>query len=290
MKQFRSILFCLIALLSVSCEKQIPWKTDKMPVMLVVEGSFTNEYKQQQVKLSLSEDYFYNKPTPKVSGATVTVSDGTNTYGFTEDPAGSGIYKTNDSVAGVPGKTYTLNIDLKEPINNTSHYYASEQLIPGITLDSVLAYIYKNPVYNGSPGQDSLLTIIVAFGQDPPEMKNYYQLNLYKNQTLINDTIDKVVVTDDKEGINGQYVNSFFFFRQFDPGDTVQFEIISISRDYYDFVNSTQDLANQSFDPFNMSGPPANAVGNIRGAQAIGFFSVDYVSRKTTIAQNYKEK
>ena len=289
MKYLVYILVGLITVLSVSCEKVIPWKTEKMPVMLVVEGSFTNEYKKQQVKLSLSEDYFYNKLTPKVSGATVTVSDGTGIFGFTENPAGSGIYETDDSVAGEPGKTYTLNIDLKEPVNNTTHYYASGRLIPGITLDSVVAYIYRNPIYNSFSDQDSLLTIIVAFGQDPPQTENYYELNLYDNHTLINDTIDKVSVVDDKEGFNGQYVNSFIFFKQFDPGDTVGFEIISIGKDYYDFVNSTKDLADQSFDPFDMSGPPANAVGNIEGADAIGFFSVGYVSKGTAVAQYLDE-
>ena len=290
MKYQLYILFILVNLLAVSCEKQISWDSENMPIMLVVEGSFTNEYKKQQVQLSLSEDYFYNKPTPRVTGAIVTVSDGTDIFEFTENPDSSGIYETNAPVAGVPGKTYMLNIDLKEPVYNTTHYFASEKLIPGITLDSVLANLYPNPLYGTASDQDSLLIIITTLGQDPEEIHNYYQLNLYKNNMLINDTIDEASVVDDKEGLNGQYVNSFFFFKQFDPGDTIQFEIISISRDYFDFVNSTEDLANQSFDPFNMSGPPSNAVGNIKGAPAIGFFNVAYVSRKTTVAQNYKEE
>ena len=259
-----------------------------MPVMLVVEGSFTNEFKKHQLKLSLSADYFYNKPTPKVSGAEVTISDGTNVLELIENPVGSGVYETADSVAGEPGRTYTLDINLNEPVNNTMHYYANGNLIQGIDIDSMVAYIYENPIYFGDIDVDSLLLIVVSFGQDPPATRNYYQLNLYDNHVLINDTIDEVLVTDDKEGIEGQFVNTFLFFEQFDEGDTVRLEIISVEKDYMEFVNTTQKLANQSFDPFEMSGPPANATSNIEGSEAIGFFKVGYVSEGTTVARYFE--
>ncbi len=290
----RSLIYILVSIYAIgvltSCEKEIQWDTEEMPVMLVVEGSFTNEFKKHQVKLSLSADYFYNKPTPKVADAIVTISDGTHVYELSENPAGSGIYETLDSVAGEPWKTYTLDIRLREPVNQTTHYYASGEIIPGIKLDSLIALIYENPVYySGAEDMDSLLIIIIALGQEPPGIKNYYQLDLYDNHTLINDTIDEVVVVDDREGMNGEYANSFFFFKQFDAGDTVRFDIISVEKSYFDFITGIQNIANLSFDPFNMSGPPANAVGNIRGAEAIGFFRLGYVSKQSAIAQYYIE-
>jgi len=276
--------------LITSCEKEIPWDTEEMSVMLVVEGSFTNELKKHQMKLSLSANYFYNQPTPKVSDAIVTLSDGTLVYNLFENPVGSGIYETHDSVAGTPGKTYTLDIRLREPVNQTTHYYATGEIIPGIEMDSLIALIYENPVYySGAEDMDSLLIIIIAMGQEPFEIKNYYQLNLYESQVLINDTIDEVVVVDDKEGMNGEYVNSFFFFEQFDLGDTVQLEMISVEKNYFDFITGIQNIANLSFDPFNMSGPPSNASGNIQGAEAIGFFMFAYVSKQSAIAKFYEE-
>lgn len=285
------ILYTLLAIIIfTSCEKEVDWKTEEMPVMLVVDGSFTNEFKKHQVKLSLSADYFYNKPAPVVSGAVVTISDGTNIIPFTENPVGSGIYETIDPVAGIAGKTYTLDINLDEPVNGISHYYAMADLIKGIDIDSLSAYIYKNPIYMEGSGMDSLITVILVFGQEPGDIKNYYQMNLYNNNVLINDTIDEVSVVDDKEGMNGEPVSSFFFFQQFNEEDTVRFELVSVERKYYDFITGIKNLAGQSFDPFNMSGPPANAVGNIEGAMAIGFFKTGYVSRASAIAKYYIEE
>ena len=279
-----------IAQLLISCEKEIQWDTQEMPVMLVVEGSFTNEFKKHQVKLSLSADYFYNQPTPKVSNASVSLSDGLNVYEYVENPSGSGIYETIDEVAGETNKTYTLDIQLSEPVNQETHYYATGKIIPGMEIDSLIASIYENPIYySGSEDMDSLLIIMIAIGREPADIHNYYMLNLYDNQALINDTIDEAVIIDDKEGINGEYVNSFFFFEQFDPGDTVQFEIISVEESYYDFITGVQNIANLSFDPFNMSGPPANASSNIQGSEAIGFFRFGYVSKSTAIAHFLEE-
>src|SRR3989304_3816069 len=145
MKYIFFLVLLIPALISISSDNEITWETEEMPVMLVVEGSFTNEFKKHQLKLSLSADYFYNKPTPKVSGAEVTISDGTNVLELIENPVGSGVYETADSVAGEPGRTYTLDINLNEPVNNTMHYYANGNLIQGIDIDSMVAYIYENP-------------------------------------------------------------------------------------------------------------------------------------------------
>ena len=288
MKHPLTLVTGLILVLSASCEKVIPWETEKLPVMLVVEGSFTNEYKTHRVVLSLSEDYFYNKPTPGVSGAVLTISDGSNLIDMVEYPAGSGVYETIDKVAGIPGKTYTLSIDLDEPVNGVTHYQATEKMVQGLQIDSIFASIYKNPL--SFEEKDSLLVIITVLGQDPPQTENYYEMNLYINNRLIQDTIDEVIVLDDKEGINGQYVSSFFFIEQVEPGDTVGFEMVSVGRDYFDFVNSVRDLASQSYDPFDMTGPPANAIGNIEGAPAIGFFRVGCASSSTAIARKSEDE
>ncbi|MBN1117996.1 MAG: DUF4249 domain-containing protein [Bacteroidales bacterium] len=289
MKNLLYILGLIILFLANACEKNIDWETKELPVMLVVEGSFTNEYKKHEVKLSLSAEYFYNKPTPHVSGAILSITDGKNVYNMIENPAGSGSYETVDSLAGVAGSTYTLNIHLSEPVNNATDYYASGQLIQGLEIDSLITALYENPLFNMDSEMDSLILIAVTIGQDPEDINNYYEMNLYNEGELIHDTIDEVYITNDNEGINGNIINSFLFFEQFDEGNTVTLEMISVEKAYFDFVATSQKLANQSFDPFDMSGPPANAVGNIEGAEAIGFFKVGYVSRASAVA-SYPEQ
>ncbi len=264
MKYITYIAYILIILVGLtSCEEEIKWKEEKLPEMLVVEGSFTNEYKKHQIILSSSDRYFSNVQTPKVSGASIAILDDSETYLFNENPIGSGIYETVDSVAGIPGKSYTLDINLQEPINNCTHYYATGELNQGIKIDSLIVMLYENPIYFDGGDIDSLMTIIVAIGLDPPEIKNYYQLNIYLYDSLLNDTIDEVSLINDSEGMNGEYAHTFMFFYQFQENDSIQLELQSVEESYTDFVRGVQNIANQSADPFDMSGPPANAIGNI---------------------------
>lgn len=290
MKYIYLILLIISLIATISCEEEIEWEVEEMPEMLVVEGSFTNEYKKHQVQLTKSAGYFSNKQTPRVSGAEVTISDGMNTISLEENPVGSGIYETVDSVAGEAGKTYTLDIQLNEPINNTAHYFASGELIQGLDIDSMIASIYENPIYMPEFDDDSLILFLAVLGFEPPDIKNYYELNLYKNDTMLNDTIDETYIVEDTEEMEGEYVNSFFFFEQFQIGDTVRFEIVSVEKLYRDFVIGVQNIANQSADPFDMSGPPANAIGNIQGAEAIGYFKVAYVSMGEAIVKLPEEE
>jgi len=283
MKYIHSIACSMLLILLFSCERIIDWDTEEMPVMLVVEGSFSNEIKKHQVHLSLSADYFYNKPVPTVSGAHVTISDGVDTFVLREHADVAGLYET-DSVAGIPGHRYTLDIILSEPVNSATHYFASEEMVRGMEIDSLIASIYPNPIYSSGLDMDSLSLILVILGQEPKEIQNYYQLRLFKNDSLLNDTIDEYTIVSDAEAMSGDYVNSILFFTMYHEGDRVGFEISSVSREYYDFITGVQNIANQSFDPFNMSGPPANAPGNIKGAEAIGYFKVEYMARGQAIA------
>ena len=293
----KHIIYSIIVILGItiilSCEEEIDWKEAEMPEMLVVEGSFTNEFKKHQVILSSSAEYFSNTPTDRISGASLFITNGNDIYTMRENPLKSGIYETNDSVAGVPGNTYTLDITLPNPVNNTSHYQSTGKLIKGIDIDSLVVMLYENPVYFENSGIDSLMTVMVVFGQDPSQYENYYQLNTYINDSLLNDTVDEVSYISDVEGINGEFIHTFMFFHQFNINDLIQFEMQSVEKSYFDFLTGVQNIANQSADPFDMSGPPANAIGNIKGdgqIEAIGFFKVAYVSRGFNFAHIPKEE
>ena len=125
----------------------------------------------------------------------------------------------------------------------------------------------------------------MVYGGDPPQYDNVYQFNLFKNGELLQDTIDEVSITPDDQGFDGQFANTLYFFQQYEENEDVALEIFSVSPEYRDFVTGVQNIANMSADPFNMTGPPANAVGNIQGGPAIGFFKVAYVSRGETQAK-----
>ena len=140
-------LSALIILTLICCEPQqeIDWKLDNIPARLVVEGSITDELKIHSVTLKKSAEYFSNTRAEVVSDAAVKISDGENVFTLLEDPAESGIYKTTGEVKGEVGRLYTLEIDIGEPLNNETHFWASSVLKRGITADTMISVLFDSP-------------------------------------------------------------------------------------------------------------------------------------------------
>ena len=278
-------------LLILGCEdEQIRWKTEHVDRMLVVEGSLTNEKKVHRIRLSTSADYFDNKETPRVSGAQVTVTSQLDTFRFEELPDQEGVYTTTSEVAGKTGQTYRLDIHLPEPIRGQTHYHASETMIKGIDLDAIEAYLYENPIYVEESPMDSLILYVTAYGEEPSGIRNYYAVNLFRNNKALKDTIDEVDIYSDTEELEGDYINYLFFFEHFQPGDTVGLELATVSKAYRKYVTGLKNIVNQSGNPFDMSGPPANAIGNMEGGESLGFFRVSYVSKARSVVQDRREQ
>lgn len=281
-----AILLAWLAALTSGCEdEQIEWETEEVPQMLVVEGTLTSEYQRHQVRLTTSADYFSNQSTPKVSGASVKLISNLDTLAYEESPNQQGLYLSSKPFAGQPGQSYTLDIRLQEPINQQTHYQARETMIPGMVLDTIEAVLYENPLYVENSPMDSLLLYITAYGEEPKDIQNYYMVNLYRNQQALMDTIDEVEIYSDQEELEGRRVNHLFFFEDFQPGDTVGLKLHTISKGYRKYLDGLENIVNQSGNPFDLSGPPANAIGNIEGAQALGYFRVSQVTHARTIVK-----
>ncbi len=287
-KIFLPLSVFLLFLGLYSCEEEITWEEEVLPEMLVVEGGLTNEMKIHEIQLTKSAPYFSNVKTPAVTGAIVSMTGNNSTIEFVENPEQPGIYETTVETSGIAGVEYTLNIELAGALNGTTRYKSTGTLIRGIELDTMEALLFENPFYFPGFGDDSLVTVCIAYGKEPAEIENFYQINLFHNNILQNDTIDEVSLTTDKEGMNGENVHTMYFFEQFNEDDTLQLEIISVEESYRNYVIGLQNIVNQSYDPFDMSGPPANALGNItgeNGEEAIGFFKLAYVTKAETLVK-----
>jgi len=268
----RKILYALlISLLLAACTEKTSVKLDSTYARLVVDGNIQSGTGVYRVTLTRSSDYFSNAPAPPVRGAAVTLSDGATTFTLHEttgDSGSTGIYETDSTFTGVAGKTYTLHIQLAEPIAGKSAYEASSVLNPVTRLDSIGTEFHEDWGKKG-------FWIVRLWAQEPGNEVNYYMFNLYRNGKLLTDTIFKKVVSDDKY-FNGSYMNGvdvIYLDNSQDwetiyPGDTIMLQMSGITREYYDFVNEV-DMSGYSI-PF-FSGPPANIKGNISGG-GIGFF------------------
>ncbi|MGM0497357.1 MAG: DUF4249 family protein [Bacteroidota bacterium] len=285
MKYIRFLLFPLLTIFLFSCIEEVEWETEDYKELLVVDGSFTDEYKRHKITLTKTSDYFSGEKTPAVKGADVSISGGPETISFVESSEEPGVYITKDSVAGFPGNTYTLDIYLNEPLNNEIHYTAKEEMKTGVDLDSVQAILKENPAYTeDNPGMDSMMIDVRMFWMKSPVEDNYYRVQLYLKDSLENNTIDNFYIYEGGEEIEGGSVSNFYFFKNFQPKDTVVIENCSVTDQYYEYIDGLKNITNQEDDQFfDMSGPPANAVGNIEGAEAMGYFRVSSVSKAATV-------
>ncbi|MFP4603986.1 MAG: DUF4249 domain-containing protein [Bacteroidales bacterium] len=282
------VFLTLLSTCLISCIEEIQWETEGFEELLVVDGAFTNEYKKHKITLTKTADYFSGEKTPPVEGANVYIKSDSENISFVESTEEPGIYETEDSVAGYPGMKYTLEIYLDEPINDENYYTATEEMKAHIELDSIQAVLYDNPLYvDGNPHIDSLILNISLFWKIPPVEDNYYRVQITSTDSLENNTINDYSIYRGGEDFDDARVSNVYFFKNFLPGDTVVFETCSVTREYYEFLDGLKKITNQEDDQFfDMSGPPANAVGNIEGAEALGYFRVSSVTRKSTVVKD----
>ncbi len=268
-KKALSFLFpCLLFLFSCTERVDIELSASDDP-MLVVFGEITNETKEHAVYLSQSVSYFYNQETPVVSGATVFISDGTDTVSLSEDSDEAGTYFTPDDFAAVPGKTYTLTIENVDIDNDgVSETYTAESEMKGTMKPDKVGVAYNS----GWKGWE-----VGLFAREPGETTDYYLFKIYKNGVLDTDSISNYETAKD-EFFNGTYLQGVtvqFFDEEegasLKSGDVVTLEVCGITEAYYDFINDAQDEIEDKIPLF--SGPSANVEGNISNG-ALGVFSV----------------
>ena len=274
-----SVLLCAAVL--TGCSEEIEVHTKNMDrSCLVVEGMITDRPdRPQQVLLTESINYFELSQPPVVSGADVSVSDGSAVYSFRESPAGSGCYVGPEGFHGVPGKTYTLSVDAK--VGGEHNHYEARSTMEASGFD-VEAVDY---MYLGAAGAqaDSLWNVAV-WGQDHPET-SYYYVSAQLNDAVF--PLGLSLVMDDKY-FNGQKVVCFPITtlyqteatrqqygacgKYLEPGDVFTLNVYSVPKDYYTFYTGFISSSVGAAVPMLQS-QPANCPTNVTGsAPAVGYF------------------
>ena len=279
MKTLKYLLPCLLGFVFVQCTEKININLDNTAPRLVVNGAITTDTAAQKIILSTSSAYFYNQPAPAVSGASVSINDGSSMISLTENPTGSGVYETPATYFGIPGKTYSLHIILKEALNGQKVFDASETMPKKIKIDSIqLKFnqdIFKKGVWDTK-----------LYALDPPD-ENFYSFKGYRNGVLVTDTLNRVTISDDKL-FNGRYTNGITVldwnqnseWEVIHTNDRIKLQLGSLTKNYYNFIKEFQkevDAKNPLF-----SGPSANVSTNISNG-GLGYFAVyatSYASKK----------
>lgn len=278
-----SIIIILLILL-VRCDdavQEIDWETQNIPNKLIVDGSVSNIFSTHPIKLTRSDDYFANIPERAVSDASVIIGSEKGDIIYTERALEPGVYEALEPFAGEVNMKYTLKIDLQEPLEGTDYYEAETQIIEGMRVDSILAFLYNNPT--PMKETDSILLIIVLYGQEPAQIENYYMAIAYRNGQMVTDTVQDFTHFSDKNyGINGEPIFYMIYEDYYEPNDTFAIDLISIPKDFEYFLTGLGQLSEPE-DPFGFSGPRANVVGNVNSGNALGYFYSGYVQSASTV-------
>jgi len=283
--QIIALFVFILAIISAGCTETIKnIQLDSTRPRLVVEGYISTDTIRQVVKLSKLGDALNTEPVQVVSNAVITISDGTTTFGLTEDQTKKGTYFTTPGVFGVVGRTYTLlikNVD----INNDQvmeEYSAQSLLKPLNPIDSI------HLVYNHLERERSGWSVNL-FTMDPGNGRNFYLFKVRKNNILLTDSIFKYSIGDNNS-FEGKYFNGFPVYNlredrkdeKLTPGDTVTLEMYGITEDYYSFIYSYIKDYYPKVPIF--SGPSANIPTNIKPIDdAVGIFAAYSIERKSVI-------
>jgi hypothetical protein len=282
----KKIFFVQLSVLSVfvvtvfnSCEKDINIKVPQDDEKIVVEAYVNNLYANLNYVL-ISKTINYFNPDFKFNGFTnadVKISEGKiispgdtswKTYPFKSSLL-PGFYN-NDSISGKPGYAYKLEIVL-----NNEYYYGLTTIPQVVPVDSLTdSVVHKS---NGFPR--AFLTVHYA---DPPSLgQNYkagYRFSSSPGIFAWGDIPDSTISLFPDDNINGLY-QRWTYPGTFNINDTIQYYLINMDRDAYNFWSSYYSARNNG-GPF---ATPIQLKSTVHGKNVIGSFSGFAVDQKQII-------
>ncbi len=263
------LLFALVLVGLMACEEVIDWEVGSDQIKLVAEGRVTNEFKRHQLVLTRTADYFNAADPSGIEGAIVRVSDGISTYNYVEETPGT--YVSENSFAGVVGRTYTLSIILTFELAGASTFEASSLMMPSMEIDSI--YNVKDPEFDEDTGlqlEDSIYTVGI-YGQEIIGVDNSYMFEVYSNDILETNTATNLGWFDD-DFLEDEYLEDFLIY-EMDRGfenDSITVLMYTVSDEYLEFLEALT-TESEGAEPLGLSGPPANVIGNITNG-GLGYF------------------
>lgn len=254
----------LLALLFASCQEVVDIDLNTTDPQIVVEGIVTDAPGPYTVRITKTVNFDELNEYPAVSGAFVTLSDGSLTDTLTE--ATPGRYQTVRLLQGIPGRTYQLRI-----VTADGQTFAATSTMPAQVLFDSLEQSSIS-----APGQGPT-TVVVPVYRDPVGTGNYYRFVQWKNDTLLTD----INVRDDRNNDGLRVTQPIFSLStELEPGDVLRLEFQTIDRPTYKYFIA---LGGSGGGPNNES-VPGNPDNNFGGA-CLGYFSAHTVQQRVLVVE-----
>lgn len=278
--------YIFLTVLLASCSEPFDLDTrngDK--TYLCVEAILTNVPSVQTIRLSESIPYSSKDSAPAVTGATVSVTDGKDIFVFNERKEKAGSYDSAPGFHCEKGKKYTLNVECKFSGGTAGHFEA-ESIMPDDGFD-----IEKVDYKHLGEAKDSTW-VLGVWGKDRPET-SYFLITTAINGIMSPTTsmLDRAMLMPDtyfnSSTIKGfpigylyQYAEQYKKYGECAKvprkGDILSLVVYTMPKDYYDFVMALGGASGATSIPI-IASQPANLPTNIKGGNAMGYFTTSPV-------------
>ena len=257
------ILFFIIILFFISCDKEIQLPLDPNASILVIDASITDEPGPYFVKLSKSIDIGNTAGNPLVNNASVIISDNQGQRDTLKQNE-KGLYQTK-KIKGIYGNTYFLEV-----IVEGKKYTATSTMFNKVPLDSLRI----NPFLVNGETRYSIIPVYT----DPIALGNSYRF-IQK----INDSLDQTfhVFNDNLNNgkVNQRPLRASSDSLQVKLKDLVSVEMQCVTRPtYLYYYTLNQQSGAGPGGGTTPSNPPSNIIGG-----ALGIFSAHTVERQTIV-------
>lgn len=252
--------FLLMSFTITSCVEVVQLDLGSVEPQLVIEGKITDSESDNEVKITLTQDFQQKNEFPPITTAEVTMTDVTTGQSEILAQTFSGVYSIQ-TLKGVPGHNY------KMAVNYNGNVYEATSTMPAKVPFGELTY------REVSRFQTNIR--MVAVYNDPKDQTNYYRW-----ATIGNDGIRSRAYFVRSDAFNNgnrieQVIDSGIDIH---TGDTITIEMQCIDKATFEYFLT---LAKQQGQGPNSGSSGVNPPTNISGG-ALGYFGAYAVAHKTT--------
>lgn len=262
----RCWIYCCALIALNACFEVDDASFDSAPPTLVIEGKMTNGPGPYQVMVNFSSSFDDVNDNTPAEDAIVRIYDdkGNEEFLVMQSP---GIYETT-SLRGEIGVVYSLEVTLQG-----ATYTASSRLNPVGAIDSLTSKFHELSALREEGYYVSLYA-----QKSVQDQINYYKALVYQNGVLLNSRSYLFVASDEFV----TQINGVEFAKAFNAGDTVKWELESLSREVYDYYIQLGIILNNDgiVTSSRLINPPTNFTPKV-----LGVFQASAVSSAEIIIQ-----
>ena len=271
MKKIKIILAFIGLIVISGCETVVDIDLNTMEPKLVIDAAIKWQKgtlgNVQTIKLSTTSSY-YDTQIPKVSGATIFITDASNNvFNFVESNIAGSYVCSN--FTPVLNRNYTLTVN-----SNGTTYTATETLKPVPQIDRI--------EQNNNTGFSGDATEIKTFYTDNGSTQDYYLFKFKPSYTII-----PIYFAQEDISFQGNQILGLYRSNKLEPGQNFEITLSGISRQYYNYMRILISIAGNNSGGSPFQSPSATVRGNIINTNNEANYPLGYFSLSEQDYRNY---